>query len=47
MAIADITDLQWVTCFSEAAETILEMKVDELGRLKDEVFSIFYYFSFF
>lgn len=53
--VADHTDANWATCFQETAETILGMKADDLGELKntnnaafDEVFSncVFQEFNF-
>ncbi len=35
--IADHTESQWITCFQETAEAILDMKADELGSLKHKV----------
>ncbi|ESN95542.1 hypothetical protein HELRODRAFT_114692 [Helobdella robusta] len=35
MNISDFTESQWVTAFNEVAETILNIKADELGALKD------------
>jgi replication factor A1 len=46
ISICDFADSNWVTCFQETAEAILETKADELGDLKssnnptyDEIFA--------
>ncbi|KAK3769131.1 hypothetical protein RRG08_067108 [Elysia crispata] len=33
--VADHTDNQWITCFQDSAECMLEMKADELGQLRE------------
>lgn len=33
--VADHTDNQWITCFQESAETLLGVKADELGELRE------------
>jgi hypothetical protein len=54
--LADYADSAWATCFQETAETILGIKADDLGELKNSVssfdFKQFYsklktYFGFF
>ncbi len=39
MNLADHADSAWATCFQETAESILGMKVEELGELKNSVSS--------
>ncbi|CAL1538002.1 unnamed protein product [Lymnaea stagnalis] len=34
--VADHTDNQWITCFQESAEALLEMKADEIGELREK-----------
>jgi len=35
--LADFTANQWVTCFQETAEVILNTTAENLGQLKDSV----------
>ena len=35
--LADHTGNQWVTCFQESAECILNVKADDLGNMKESV----------
>jgi hypothetical protein len=37
--LADYADSAWATCFQETAETILGIKADDLGELKNSVSS--------
>ena len=50
MNIADFTDSTWVTCFQEAAETIIGRSAQELANIReqseDEFNKIFQEFNF-
>ena len=35
--MADFADSNWATCFQETAETILDIRTEELGELKNSV----------
>ena len=35
--ISDYSGDQWITCFQDSAEAILNIKTEELGKLRDEV----------